>query len=262
MVSGKLIGFVTGLVFMGPQGAVLGLILGHLYDLRIKAPVRSRRNMWNDFPQTADQLRRATYAMGVIVLGAKMAKADGRVSRTEIEAFKTVFHIREEDVDNVGRIFDQARKSVFGFEPYAMRLAQVFKRNPAVLEEILTGLFIIAASDSNGKLSLAETGFLSRVAVLFDFSIDDFVRIAARSGVQLPGYKGAPPDGGPYTVLGISPGASEEEIKKTYRALIRKHHPDALVAQGLPKELIDQANEKMKRINAAYADICKMRGIK
>lgn len=197
------------------------------------------------------------------MLGAKMAKADGRVSRAEIDAFKRVFRVRESEVDKIAHIFDEARKSVGGFEPYAMRLAQVFRRNPAVLEEILTGLFLIAASDSAGAVSPAEANFLSRVAVLFDFSVEDFVRIAARSGVILPGRRSATkPQDSAYVVLGLDPGASEVDIKKTYRALIRKHHPDALVAQGLPKELIEQATEKMKRINEAYANICKARGIK
>ncbi|MDD3288627.1 MAG: TerB family tellurite resistance protein [Alphaproteobacteria bacterium] len=267
-MSGKIIGGVLGLLFWGPIGCAIGFVIGHLHDSRIPVIRRPAQNAWADYsllnPGMADRLERTTYAIGVIVLGAKMAKADGRVSSTEIASFKKVFRIPESEVDRVGQIFNQARLSAEGFEPYAMRLSQVFRRNRAVLEEILSGLFTIAASDSLGvAISGAETAFLARVASIFGFSVDDFVRIAARSGVRLPSGRGRPAGGNPnYAVLGLPENASPADIKKTYRALMRKHHPDKLVAQGLPPELVSQATEKIKRINSAYEEICKERGIK
>jgi DnaJ like chaperone protein len=144
-----------------------------------------------------------------------------------------------------------------------MRLAQVFKYNNLILEEILTGLFIVAASDSMGLLSPAEANFLGRVASMFEFTVNDFVRIAARSGVRLPTRPSVQTTRDMnYVVLGLPEDASPETIKKTYHALIRKHHPDRLAAQGLPQELVAQATEKMKRINAAYDAICKSKGIR
>ncbi len=200
--------------------------------------------------------------MGVIVLGAKMAKADGRVTRQEIDAFKRVFNVRPEQEDQVGKIFNQARLSASGFEPYAFQLGHAFRGNPEVLEEILSGLFIIGAADSAG-LSPAEVDFLKRVAVIFDFDLEDFERIAARSGIHFRGQE-RPRDSthDAYEVLGLPVTATAIEIKTTYRALIRKHHPDRLVAQGMPPEFVATANEKMKRINGAYDTICRLRGIK
>ena len=263
-VGGKMVGILLGLLFGGPQGAIVGLILGHLHDIKNQTLVRNLGGGNNlHYSWQAEQVERSTYAIGVIVLGAKMAKAGGHVSYTEIAAFKRVFHIHPEQDETVGRIFDQARMSAEGYEPYAMRLAQVFRRNPLVLEEIISGLFTVAAIDSQGQLSTAETRFLSRVASLFGFTPQDFARIAARSGVRLPPQE-TPDDerNSAYIVLGLPANASEIEIKKTYRALIRKHHPDKLVSQGMPPELISQATEKMKRINAAYDSICKARDIK
>lgn len=262
-ITGKIIGGILGLVFGGKMGGVAGLVIGHLHDTnrlrhtpRREAP--GRRNQSHGF---SNGLAQSAFFSGVIVLGAKMAKADGRVSREEIAAFRHVFHIPDADAVEVGRIFDQARQTASGYEPYAARLAQVFRHNPALLEEILTGLFLVGTADKTG-LSFPKVVFLRRVATLFGFTEEDFERIAARSGVRLPGQPLAAKKDNPYVVLGLPESALEADIKRTYRALIRKHHPDKLVAQGLPPELIAQATEKMKRINAAYATVCKQRGLR
>jgi DnaJ like chaperone protein len=265
-IAGKIIGGVLGLVFGGPMGGLAGLVIGHLHDtnqaqvFRPQGPPKTAGNNAR-LHGFSNGLEQSAFISGVIVLGAKMAKADGRGSREEIAAFRRVFHIPDADAVYVGRIFDQARQTASGYEPYAARLAQVFRRNPAVLEEILTGLFLVGTADRTG-LSLPKVVFLRRVATLFGFTEEDFERIAARSGVRLPGQSAAVKKDDPYAVLGLPESAPDSDIKRTYRALIRKHHPDKLVAQGLPPELIAQATEKMKRINAAYAAVCKQRGMK
>jgi DnaJ like chaperone protein len=207
-------------------------------------------------------MQQAVFTSGVIVLGAKMAKADGRVTREEVEAFKRVFQVSPTHEEAVGRLFNQARRSADGFEPYALRLAQVFRHNPAVLEQVLSGLFIIASADQAG-LSPAELSFLRNVASIFGFGPETFARIAAHSGVRLPeAEKPRSEKDESYAILGIKAAATEDEIKTAYRALIREHHPDRLVAQGMPAEFIATATEKMKRINVAYDVVCKVRGIK
>src|SRR6185312_16643106 len=168
-IHGKIVGTVLGFAFGGPLGAVLGFAVGHAHDNR---PANDGSTEWKTmrsahagFTGTAQQ---EAFTMGVIVLGAKMAKTDGRVNREEVEAFKRVFHVPESQVAHVGRLFDSARRSADGFEPYAHHLAHIFKKRPAVLEEVLSGLFIIAAADSSG-LSPAELRFLERVASIFNF---------------------------------------------------------------------------------------------
>ena len=261
IIWGKIIGGILGWAAGGPLGAVIGLIIGHIHDLNRS---RGSENPWsnlsgyyNDF---TGNMQQATFTMGVIVLGAKMAKADGRVTRVEIEAFKRVFQVAPAQEAHVGALFDRARQSAHGFEPYAFQLAQVFPR--PVLEEILGGLFIIAAADSEG-LSAAELRFLKRVAGIFGFNSSDFSRAAARAGVHIPTPE-APRDETQesYAILGVKETMSNDEIKFAYRALIREHHPDKLMAQGMPPEFIATANEKMKRINSAYDTVCKIKGIK
>jgi len=206
--------------------------------------------------------QQAAFTMGVIVLGAKMAKADGRVTRAEIDAFKRVFNVSSAQEYRVGKLFNKARMSASGFEPYAMQLAQIFKSNTIVLEEVLGGLFIIAASDDAG-LRPAEIVFLKRVAGIFRIGDEDFARIAARAGVRLPGeIKPRSERLEAYEILSVTETTSAEEVKLAYRALIREHHPDKLMAQGMPPEFVATAEEKMKRINVAYDVVCKIKGIK
>lgn len=261
---GKITGFLLGFLLCGFWGALIGLVVGQMYD---ENRAFRKNNVWSHLKEGgyaafSAQAKQATFAMGVIVLGAKMARADGRVSRAEIEAFKHVFRISPSQEHVVGMFFDQARASTDGFESYALRMAQVFRDSPLVLEQVLSGLFIIANADQNG-LSPPEVTFLKKVSAIFGFSANDFTRIAARSGVDLPSReKPTSAQATPYSILGISETASAEEIKNTYRALVREHHPDKLMAQGMPEEFIATATEKLKRINAAYDAICKSKGIK
>jgi DnaJ like chaperone protein len=259
---GKIIGGILGLWAGGPFGALAGLVVGHLHDIRPQNPDKAWSGLWGSYGDFAANVEQAAFTMGVVVLSAKMAKSDGRVTRAEIEAFKRVFHISPAQEAAVGNLFDRARLSADGFEPYAFQLAHVFRRNAAVLEEILSGLFIIAAADSAG-LSPAEITYLKRVSFIFGFGAEDFARIAARSGVRIPQRERPQnPIQEAYAILGIKESATNDETKGAYRALIREHHPDRLMAAGMPAEFVATATEKMKRINAAYDTVCKIKGIK
>ncbi len=265
---GKFVGTVLGFALGGLGGAILGLTIGHLNDLRFgpleQPPPRRRRrtpehDLFPDFSMNREQ--RSIFSIGVIVLGAKLAKVDGTVSREEVLAFRRAFRTRDSQIGEVGRLFDEARSSTQDYEPYAARLAQTFQRQPEILEEILAGLFYIAVADSP-RLSRAELLFLRRIAVMFGFGETDFQRIAGRVGLSLKTEPPPPKHDSAYDVLGLPTTATDKEVKSTYRALIRKYHPDKLVAAGLSKEKIAAATEKAQRINAAYADICKLRNIK
>jgi DnaJ like chaperone protein len=261
-ILGKFVGGTLGLAAGGPLGAVVGFLIGHVHDLhRQNGGDNPWPGMTDYFNDSTGNVQQATFTMGVIVLGAKMAKADGRVTRAEIEAFKRVFQVAPGQEADVGRLFDRARESAQGFEPYAFQMAQVFAR--PVLEEILGGLFIIAAADNAG-LSPAEIKFLRRVAGIFNFDQRDLARIAARAGVHMPSANGTSHSAveESFAILGVVEKSTNEEIKIAYRTLIREHHPDKLVAQGMPPEFVANANEKMKRINVAYDTVCKMRGIR
>ena len=240
-IWGKIFGGAAGFALGGPLGAVLGALAGHAVD-RISSAEAPRDT----------EVRQAAFTMAVIVLSAKMAKADGVVTRDEIDAFKSMLGVSDEDMTEIGAIFDQARRTAGGFEPYARQVAEIFGDNPAVLEELLEALFHIARAD--GTYHPKEKKYLQRVAAIFGFDETDFARIEAE---QI-----GPDEGDPYLILGVGRAASDDEIKGAYRKLIRENHPDGLVAQGLPQEFIDLANEKMATINAAYDRIEKERGLK
>ncbi|MGE0109651.1 MAG: TerB family tellurite resistance protein [Bdellovibrionales bacterium] len=266
--AGKIIGTILGLLAAGPAGAFLGLIIGHLHDLRKQMPRPShtlREDFFPDFSMSQNQ--KSIFALSVIVLGAKLAKIDGHVSREEVLAFRRVFRTPQTQLAQVGEIFDHARRSSEDYEPYAARLAGAFAHMPDILEEVLAGLFYIAIADSP-HLSHSEISFLHRVASIFGFGETDFRRIASRVGIYMTSKpppeseSNKPKDRGAYHLLGLPPDASKKDIKKTYHALIRKHHPDILHAQGASETTIKAATERMQKINHAYTQICKEKGMK
>jgi DnaJ like chaperone protein len=251
-IWGKIIGGVAGFALGGPLGALLGAIAGHAADVRIGQAGSATTEL--DDPSLDDRsaTRQIAFTIAVIVLGAKMAKADGVVSRAEVAAFKEVFQVPAHELRNVSQVFDQAKQDPAGFEPYAKQIARLFRKDHPVLEELLDGLFHIAKAD--GGVHEAEIVFLKNVANIFGLDENDFARIRE-------GHLG-PDKADPYTILGTNRMASNEEIKQAWRKLVRDTHPDKLMAQGLPHEFVELANEKLATINAAYDKVAKERGIR
>ena len=252
-IWGKVIGGVAGFALGGPLGAIIGASAGHAVD-RSRAGRRGSGSTGSTGFGARDSVeaRQTAFAVAVIVLSAKMAKADGQVTRDEIDAFKQVFQIPPGDMGEVGRLFNEARQDAEGFEPYARQIGEMFAHDPAVLEGMVGGLFYIAKAD--GVVHPDELRFLEQVAREFGFDAAAFQRIKE----NLMGKA----DADAYGVLGLSRDADDGEIKSTYRKLIREHHPDTLIAKGLPQEFIDVATAKMAAINAAYDRIESERGLK
>lgn len=254
-IWGKLIGGAAGFALGGPIGAIVGVAAGHFVD-RMAGARRGGRLIASDTAASDTATKQATkqtaFSVALVVLAAKMAKADGRVTREEIAAFKRVFPVPDSHAPTVARIWDEARREATGFEPYAEQIVAIFPHDHTVREELLGALFHIAMAD--GTLHDAERAYLARVAAIFGFDERAFARVMASH------MGGGESD--PYEVLGLDSGASDDTIRKTYRGLIREHHPDRLVAQGMPEEMIQVANERMAAINAAYDRIAKLRGLR
>ena len=231
----------------GPLGALLGGIAEQAAD--------TLRNIAGEFSgeggDGGDGTRQIAFTIGVIALGAKMAKADGQVTRDEVEAFKQVFKISPEDMKSVSRVFNLARKDVAGFEAYAGQIAELFEPASQGLEDMLHGLFQLAKADQ--VVHPAELEYLGKVAEIFGFDGAGFSRIRA--------YHLGPDLADPYTIMGLEADADDEEVKRTWRALIQANHPDRAIAGGLPQEFVDLATEKLATINDAYDRICRQRGI-
>lgn len=171
-----------------------------------------------------DPRRRVSFTIAVIALGAKMAKADGEVTRDEVAAFNEVFSVPPGEEAHMRTIFDLARRSTHGFDSYARQVAKLFADDRAVLEDLLGGLFHIALADH--QLCAAEDAYLREVARIFGFSAADYARIRAT-------HAGPPPEEDPHAILGVAVGASAEEIRVAYHKLVRETHPDALVSQEI-----------------------------
>ncbi|MGB1035414.1 MAG: TerB family tellurite resistance protein, partial [Primorskyibacter sp.] len=189
--------------------------------------------------------RSAGFAIAVIALGAKMAKADGLVTRDEVAAFREVFYIPREDESGAARVFNLARQDVAGFDDYAHRIGRMFGADKAVLCDLMEGLFHIAMAD--GTYHPAEDAFLERVAGIFDLPEGEFRRLRARF------VRDAAPD--PYAVLGVARDAPMADIRKAWRQLVRESHPDVMIARGLPEEAIKMAEKRLIDINRAWEEI-------
>ena len=191
--------------------------------------------------------RSVAFTIAVIALGAKMAKADGLVTRDEVTAFREVFHIPPEAEKEAARVFNLARQDVAGFEDYATRIAIMFGEDGRVLCDLMEGLFHIAIAD--GDYHPAEDEFLSRVAHIFGLKDRQFRTLRARF---VPDAK---PD--PYDLLGVTPETPIEDIRKAWRAQVRENHPDRLVARGVPEEAVKLAESRLMAVNRAWEEISK-----
>ena len=188
------------------------------------------------------------FTIGMVALGAKMAKADGVVTQDEIAAFKQVFHIPDGELASVARVFNMAKADITGFESYARQIAGLFAEQKGVLEDVLDGLFHIAKADN--ALHPGEHGFLAKVAEIFGFTPADFSRIRARHVAIADDH---------YLILGVDRAATTVEIKARYRALVREYHPDRHIAAGMPEEMIEIATARLQKVNEAYDQIMRER---
>ena len=213
-IWGKLAGAAAGFAISGPLGALLGGVAGH-YAI-------DRRD---DSQEAGDKDGRnqIAFTIGVIALSAKMAKADGVVTRDEVDAFKQIFHVPPSEFQNVRRVFNLARQDVAGYEGYAKQIAGMFRTNPGVLEDLLDGLFHIAMAD--GVIHPNEDDYLENVATIFGFSAGEYDRIRASNL--------GPRQSDPYLILGVDRDISDRDLKKAYRRMVRENHPDALVGRGV-----------------------------
>jgi DnaJ like chaperone protein len=236
-IWGKIGGAAAGLITGGPIGALIGAVAGHFLVDRDEVS-RGDANV--------------VFTIAVIALSAKMAKADGIVTDDEVEVFERLFRVHPDEAANVRRVFNLARGDTAGYELYAGQIARLLAGNPALLEDILDGLFEIAKAD--GVLHPGELEFLERTAEIFGFAPNEFRRIRASHF--------APDAMDPYAVLGVAYDASDEEVRKTYRRLVKENHPDSLIGRGVPEEFVRLATDKLAAINSAYDRIESERGLK
>jgi len=237
-IWGSLIGGMIGFSLGGPFGMLLGSLIGG------KISRAKSRAGFGSFAQPQQ-----IFALSLIVLSAKLSKADGQVSKEELIAVKDKLKIPENELDQVGKIFNRAKEESKGYEPYAKQIAQIYRGNINVLEEVINILFYIAEAD--GNVSESEQKMIEHIAQIFGLTEIQFksIRESRKSSDKL----------NPYVVLESKPDDAIEVIRKRYLKLSKEHHPDLLMSKGVPQEVIEESKAKMRAINSAWDQIQKLK---
>jgi DnaJ like chaperone protein len=238
-IWGSLIGGMVGLSLGGPFGMLLGSIIG--------GKISRARSVARNFGAFAQPQQ--VFALSLIVLSAKLSKADGQVSKEELIAVKDKLKIPENEINNVGKIFNKAKEESSGYEPYAQQIAQIYKNNLNVLEEVINILFYIAEAD--GNTSQSELNMIQHIAQIFGLNQSQFnsIQESRKSSDKL----------NPYVVLGSNPEEDIQTIRKKYLQLSKENHPDMLISKGVPEEVIKESKKKMRAINSAWDQIQKLK---
>lgn len=236
-IWGSLIGGMIGFSLGGPFGMLLGSLIGGKIS-------RAKASFNNSFAQPQQ-----VFALSLIVLSAKLSKADGQVSKEELIAVKDKLKIPDNELDQVGKIFNKAKEESTGYQPYAEQIAQIYKNNLNVLEEVINILFYIAEAD--GNISDAELNMIEDISRIFGLNQTQFnsLKESRKSSDKL----------NPYVVLESNPEDNIADIRKKYIKLSKEHHPDLLLSKGVPVEVIEESKKKMRAINSAWDQIQKLK---
>lgn len=201
--------------------------------------------------------RQHEFCEAILTLGAKLCKADGRIDTEEIQTFRRYFGIDEKSFPGSSQIFTKAANSPYGINEPAQKIYNLFDGEKEPLEHIIIGLLQIAAAD--GVITNDERKVIESVCAVFKFPNEEierlfliFENIKQEKGSSSRGRFSSNTRIQYLKILGLEAAASHEEVKIAYKELVRKHHPDVLLAQGLPIERIRDSEEILKAINAAY----------
>jgi DnaJ like chaperone protein len=250
-VWGKIIGGMAGFAFGGPFGAIMGAAFGHAAEAGAqRLPFTPQFSFTTGFmprPEAQAPQPEHIFALGVVILSAKLARVDGPVRRAEIDAFKAAFRIPPEAVRDIGLMFDEARDSQQDPIAFARVMGSTFADQPHRLEDVLNALFAIAAAD--GPINGLERTLLGHIATAFGVTRESWNRSVAST------------EDDPYNVLGLTRNATGEEIRAAWRRLVVENHPDSIASRGGAKSAVAQATEKVARINAAWDKIKRERKI-
>jgi len=237
-IWGSLLGGVIGFSFGGPFGALLGSFLGgKISGLNSSKTIGNQQNS------------QEVFALSLIILSAKLSKADGHVSKEELIAVKDKLQIPDSEIDQVAKIFNKAKDESTGYEPYAKQIAEIFRGNLNVLEEVINILFYIAEAD--GHVSNDEETMIANIAYIFGLSQKQYqsIKESRKTSDKL----------NPYIVLESQPTDDLKTIRKNYIKLSKEHHPDLLISKGVQVEVINESKNKMRSINAAWDQVQKLK---
>lgn len=254
----RIIGVVFGFYILGIFGAILGFIMGSIADrLRVYGPVGIN-------PFNASQ-RQSVFLETVFTLMGKLAKADGRISKNEIshvEDFMLKLGMSSDHRLRAIELFKQGAAPDFDIRPVVNQFMAICGHAQNLKHMLLVYLIIMGLSD--GQLDSVEERLLKEIALQLGYhdsafqQLLDMVRNQSHfaSGQAMPAN--ALEDA--YKALGVTQDSSDQEIKRAYRKLMSQYHPDKLMGQGVPEEMVSVATEQAKEVQVAYDLIKKHRG--
>ncbi len=260
--TGKIIGGGVGWALLGPLGALVGAAVGNRFDQK------SERDELDEIPydyyrddeylhrhrETFESNYGGSFAVAMLALFATVIRADGTVSGSEVR------HVREFLVRQFGS--DEAASMMQMFKEILQKQYDLQEITAQIVahmgyhERLEMCHFLFALAMADGTVSQAETRTILSIGAQLGISEPD---LRAVFGSSRPGSSGSGGMIDPYEVLGMSSSASNEELKKAYRDLAKKFHPDRV--QTLGEEYREFAEEKFKKLQAAWEQIRKVRGI-
>ncbi len=266
---GKLVGGALGFVVSGGNiiGAAVGAFVGHQFDRGLSlSDATGQQAGAGRFSATE---RQAVFFETTFLVMGYVAKADGRVTEEEIRAARSVMHrmqLRPEAVRRAIELFTDGKQPGTNIEPLVQRLRQTCGRQPELIQAFLEVQLEIALSQDG--ISAQERGVLWRIADILGVGrvalaqLEAVLRAQRSFGQGFPGQPRGADLTSAYQALGIESAAADKDVKTAYRRLMNQHHPDKLVAKGLPDSMMEVAKERTREIRAAYEVIKEHRGIK
>lgn len=262
---GKALGGAFGYMLGGPLGALLGVALGHKLDQTPAGGIQDRV----EFGVGAQQRVQAAFFMATFSVMGHMAKADGRVSDDEIAIARAVMArlgLTPELRQAAMRLFTEGKRPDFPLDEVLAQFKRECRHRRTLLQLFME--FLLMAAYADGVMHAAERRLILHINDRLGFGAAELERLEAMVSAGLRFEQGhghrtqtaRASLADAYAVLHVSPQAGDEDIKKAYRRLLSRHHPDKLVAKGLPEEMMKLASARTHQIRSAYEKIREKRG--